>query len=94
LDEIESEVLKNGPLDASSKLSQLASYYSNPNNDKLQKLQNQIDNVTDVQSENVNKVLNNQVKFSSLVLGTEDMNDQAEHFKRTTRKQAKCCEIM
>ncbi|KAF0973983.1 hypothetical protein FDP41_007015 [Naegleria fowleri] len=83
------ESMKNGVFVASSKLKDLLAYYNNPMNDKIQRLQMEIDTVNEVQSENISKILKAQTLINDLVGDTERLDDQAQEFKRHTQK-AKC----
>jgi len=86
IEETETEALKNGGFTASSKLPQLFKHYNDPNNDKLQQLQNEVDKAIEVQSENVTKILSNQVKLNDLITSTEELKTQGEDFERGGRK--------
>ncbi|KAL9651619.1 hypothetical protein ABK040_001564 [Willaertia magna] len=85
IDEVEIETLKN-PIIASSQLKDKFKFYNDPNNDKIQKLQNEIDKALEVQTENMTKIFNNQEKLNTLVADTEELKDQGEDFERGGRK--------
>jgi len=90
IDEIENETLKNN-LDRSL-LKEKLKFYNNPDNDKIQRLQNEIDkgtyenysyllmtaSVRDVMVENVDKILANQETMNGLIETTEELAQQGE----------------
>ncbi|KAF0982896.1 hypothetical protein FDP41_010875 [Naegleria fowleri] len=84
IDEVENETLKNN-LDKSL-LKEKLKFYNNPDNDKIQKLQNEIDRVRDVMVENVDKILANQETMNGLIETTEELAQQGEEFQRGGRK--------
>lgn len=91
LDELDIHCMKHGVVETVEDLPDFLLYYNDENNDKIQKLQNDLDNVMEIQSENITKMLNNQTVLSDLYGHTGHLEDQSEYFKKHSRKTRRCC---
>ncbi|KAL9645320.1 hypothetical protein ABK040_002519 [Willaertia magna] len=86
IDEVENDLLKNQRTVNKNYLKEKLNFYNNPENDKIQKLQNEIDRVRDVMVENVDKILTNQQTMSNLVETTEELAQQGDEFHKGGKK--------
>ena len=75
-------------------LKQRLEYFNtNPNADKIQQVQNQIESVKDIMIENIDRVLERGEKIELLVDKTDRLNQQAFNFEKSSRslKNAMLC---
>jgi vesicle-associated membrane protein 7 len=75
-------------------LKQRMEYFNtNPNADKIQQVQNQIESVKDIMIENIDRVLERGEKIELLVDKTDRLNQQAFNFEKSSRslKNAMLC---
>ncbi|XP_072051321.1 uncharacterized protein [Amphiura filiformis] len=77
--------------DFSSVLSQEMDHFSNlrGGNNKLDNLQNQVDEVKDIMCQNIDRVLSRGEKLDVLLEKTEDLEASAQTFQKTARKTTK-----
>ena len=70
------------PSDFKSTLFDQMKYYNNPKNDKIKAIRQQIDETKNVMVDNIEKVLERGEKIEVLVAKTEELNIQAQTFKK------------
>ncbi|XP_040898636.1 vesicle-associated membrane protein 8-like [Toxotes jaculatrix] len=56
---------------------------------KVQTLRNEIDEVTDKMKENMQRIIERELKTADLVTQSEEMEAGAQHFKQTSQKVAR-----
>uniref|UniRef100_A0A4W3HMR9 Si:ch73-234b20.5 n=1 Tax=Callorhinchus milii TaxID=7868 RepID=A0A4W3HMR9_CALMI len=67
----------------------MASYVVDPNPDKLSDLQDQVDDVSGIMRQNIDKVLERGEKLDDLIVKTDDLQATADSFQKTSTKIAR-----
>jgi len=70
----------------SSIIEQKLKYFNNPDNDKIQKLQSEVDRVRDVMVENMDKILTNRESLDNLVITSGELADEAIFFTKNANR--------
>lgn len=72
--------------------------YQNPNtvlkNDKIFKINNELDMVKEIMVQNIEDLLNRGTKIEDLVNKTQDLSDTSKTFVRKTKEMNRCCIIL
>ncbi|KAL9645592.1 hypothetical protein ABK040_000655 [Willaertia magna] len=89
LEDLDRELQKgriNSQRELSSLLQEKMNYYNDPQNDKIGRLQSQIDITVDQMIENIDKMLDNSEKLQLLQSRTDDLRDNSEAFFYGSKK--------
>lgn len=86
IDDMENYVMRNGPKKLKNSIKERLEYFNDPSNDKINQLQNKIDDVKDVMIDNIDKILERGEKLETLVESTDQLADGAKQFKQGARK--------
>jgi len=76
-----------------TEMQSLLKFYNNRENDKIGKVRGEIENVKEVMTENIERLLDRGEKINLLVVKTDDLSQQSLHFKRgaTTLRRNMWC---
>lgn len=69
----------------------LEKYANWKEHDKIEKIQGDIKEVTDIMSANINKVIERGVKMDELILKTDVLSQQSMQFQKAAKKLNRCC---
>lgn len=73
--------LKNAPPAMFTQLKRETDFYSDPKNDKINKIKNEIGQVKDIMIDNIEKILERGDKIDNLIVKTEGLEKQSSQFK-------------
>jgi vesicle-associated membrane protein 7 len=96
IDDLETKFLQMrspSPSQIKKLIKERVQFFNDPNNDKIIKLQNKLDDVKDVMIDNIEKILERGDKLDNLQQATDDIADSANDFRRGTGKIKRnmCC---
>ncbi|EFC42944.1 predicted protein [Naegleria gruberi] len=67
-------------------LTKLLEFHNNPENDKITKLQNAIEETKNVMIVNIDKILDNHKKMHEIIVETDSLKEQGELFEKGSKK--------
>ncbi|XP_043917083.1 vesicle-associated membrane protein 8-like [Protopterus annectens] len=67
----------------------MAAYNANPHTNKVGELQSQVDDVKNIMTQNIDRVLERGERLDDLIVKTDDLQATAESFQKTSTKIAR-----
>lgn len=81
-----SKNLRGTPLEAAASLKKDVDYFSDPKNDKMTKIRDDISQVKEIMIDNIEKILERGDKIDTLVAKTEDLQTESRKFESNARE--------